>query len=532
MPKYDVDTIEEKYEEFLECKKSFFNGEYSDFKNCYLYSSSDSIIVKLRNKISKLYENIDIGYKTIDKVWKQYIQDIKNFDRAASGLGGSASSSQLQGCISKLNNIDLAYTKVGAGTVIKSLGSHANITSGFDEFFDNPAEFLLKHYIKTKCSIINTWMAIGFGALKFLESLFDAVIMLQTLKTIPFAISGAIIKGAVTGEFSWDLVKQAVKTHVNNGMRLASIDGVGMLKESVYSTKIGSFINDNSYKWCKEGGPIYKAGEAIGEVGGNILFGIATGGAGPAVRIITSATCGLTKFAQAGTKEYREKAYDSEGNFIGELDGKQLAALYARAGAKGAVEGTAWYFTYGNGLKTASASNLAPTGFMKNHAFIESVTKAGLQGAKTFAVDGIEATRYDKEFDLAQTTQNAAIASTVSLAFDGINNIDKIAGFANKFTTTGSKVNQTLTKINTGAPTIKKFIEKNTMNSKQPTNINTNQATDITSAISVDNIAPAKSNVFTAIDDTWNQVIKKDAGNKIAGTVVKKPVENILKEVA
>jgi hypothetical protein len=60
---YNVDKIEDLYKNFEKAKKDFINKEYDDFKSSYFYKSSDSVIVKLRNRIQTIYDNITYWYE-------------------------------------------------------------------------------------------------------------------------------------------------------------------------------------------------------------------------------------------------------------------------------------------------------------------------------------------------------------------------------------------------------------------------------------------------------------------------------------
>ena len=168
---YDVDKIEDLYQDFEKVKKNFINKEYDDFRTSYFFNCNDSVIVKLRNRIQNIYDNIKKGYDMIDKVWKEYVEDVGNFDKSIASSGNCGiHDGEVSSIVSKLCSIDL-YESAGAGTYLKSITASSHVSDSF--------VFKITNFLKrTAATIINTTIfAVTTGVLKLVESIVDCVIL-------------------------------------------------------------------------------------------------------------------------------------------------------------------------------------------------------------------------------------------------------------------------------------------------------------------------------------------------------------------
>ena len=52
MGTYNVNKIEDWYKDFTSVKNKFNNTYYSDYKNSYIRSCSDSVVIRMRNKLN------------------------------------------------------------------------------------------------------------------------------------------------------------------------------------------------------------------------------------------------------------------------------------------------------------------------------------------------------------------------------------------------------------------------------------------------------------------------------------------------
>ena len=105
---YDVDKIENLYQDFEKVKKNFINKEYDDFRTSYFFNCNDSVIVKLRNRIQNIYDNIKKGYDMIDKVWKEYVEDVGNFDKSIASSGNCGiHDGGVSSIVSRICSLDL-----------------------------------------------------------------------------------------------------------------------------------------------------------------------------------------------------------------------------------------------------------------------------------------------------------------------------------------------------------------------------------------------------------------------------------------
>jgi len=135
MPVYDVNNIEKWKNDFATCKGKFNNTYYSDFKSSYLFSSSDSIILNMKNSLSKRYEKINRIYNNITKVWNEYLLDLKNTDNVLAGTAsvGSVIQSSVKGVLNSMPKLE--EYNASLGTKILSIGADAGIVTllGFSQ---------------------------------------------------------------------------------------------------------------------------------------------------------------------------------------------------------------------------------------------------------------------------------------------------------------------------------------------------------------------------------------------------------------
>ena len=418
MPIYDVDKIENLYDDFSNCYKKFKTNEYDDFNKGYLFSTSEGIIKKLRNRISELYSNIYIGYKNIDKFWKEYLEDIKGFDNTVSGNGSTiVNDGSVKSLVSQLNGIDLDYDEFKLGRYAKSAYASSFASGLGSDLSDAIANVLLR----TGASILNIAISLVSGILKFGEAIVDAAV---TIVGLVVSLVIAIFPGITFNEV------------FNSVLKYVSFDSTEYLKDQLYSTTFGECLNDASWAWAKKDGLIYGVGEGIGYVTGVVVLTIATFGTGGALVGVTSSVqigsgivAGTAAFGKATQSGYNKKVNEVVKNAAKQgikldkdevlLTNKQIASVMANSTLQAGIEGVTFAATYGKGVKANGNIEKVATekiaGITK-----ESWVKAGIQASKEYAKDFSEAqfiTGWD-DFDLASTSKDAVLSAGVSVAYD------------------------------------------------------------------------------------------------------------------
>ncbi len=464
---YDVDKIEDLYKDFEKAKKDFINKEYDDFKSSYFYSCSDNVIVKLRNRIQTIYDNIQKGYDMIDKAWKEYIDDVGNYDKSiASGGNCGIHDGGVNSIVSQICSIDL-YETAGVSTSFKSIKASA-----------------LSIVSATGATVINLIFSILSGVAKFLEALFDGAVL----------IVGAIIGlGIVIGDGIASLIYKDqekfafTKKYFNGLLRFAGTDYMGTWKKKFYeSNRFGIWLDEHAADSFKSTGGGYSFGEAIGYVAGVVILTVATLGIGTAAtggaaatstaastatstatsfatrtvsifgkkivmsKFVTGTIAGIAATGKSEQKSYQAKVDDviKEAKSRGinldrdevylELSGKEMAQIYASASAQGVLEAWSFSATYGNGVKDwrmfSKATEKLAQKIGKDNAkkIVERTLKAGIAGGKEYAKAATQVIE-GKEVDWVEVTDDALKSATISLIYD-------TSGLGNKIMNKGVKL--------------------------------------------------------------------------------------------
>ena len=100
--KINVDLLKDYKSDFGNEKSNFNSSSYGIFSSGYISKCSDSYVIRMRDKLKKLYQNIEKSYKNIDFWWEEYNNDIENLEKALSNGGRSGAIR----CSSIRNSID------------------------------------------------------------------------------------------------------------------------------------------------------------------------------------------------------------------------------------------------------------------------------------------------------------------------------------------------------------------------------------------------------------------------------------------
>ena len=214
--------------------------------------------------------------------------------------------------------------------------------------------------VRTAASIVNFVISVVKGIAQLVGALIDGVVMIAGGVASIFTgiVDGCqAIYGAITGK-EWHSITKAMWT--KKIMPFVSTQYVNGVADSLYQTGFGKWLDNNAYGWFKSDGIACDIGSAVGYVAGIILLTIATAGIGTAATgaataaSSTSTAISTTLAAVAATGKSADKNFnaikDKNGSFEN-VTGTQITKAVAGSYANGAIEGVAWYFTYGSGAK-------------------------------------------------------------------------------------------------------------------------------------------------------------------------------------
>lgn len=553
---YDVDKIEDLYQEFEKVCKNFKNKEYDDFKTSYFYSCSDNVIKKLRNRIQGKYDNIQKGYDMIDKVWKEYIDDVGNFDKSvASGANCGIHDGGVSSIVSRICSIEL-YESASVSTSFKSIAASAKqILSA------------------TAATIVNVVFSILSGIGKFLESIVDgAVLVVGAVLGIIVAISDGITSLVSKDKNGFGITKE----YFNGLLRLTGKDHMGIWKEKFYtSTGFGIWLDEHAADSFKSTGSGYDFGEAVGYVAGVIILTVLTFGIGSAIsggasagstaatfaaktvtigakeiavsKIVTGTIAGVAAAGKSEQKSYQSrvkkevKAAEAKGIKLDEedvvlnLSGGDMARIYASSAVQGVVEGWSFAATYGNGVKDwrmyKKADDIAQyisrehkDKIVKN--VVEKPLKATIAAGKEVA-KGLAGEIDGQEVNWKDVRKNAATAAAISFIYDSTGLGSKITG---KASSVSSKIASKVDKDDVLEQVKNSYKEEM---SKQ--GIDTNAMKETLDSIDMDD--PLFDSTYKASKEiaakNWEKAHKYifDGAKKPVGTTVKKLMKDTVSEV-
>ncbi len=424
MPIYDVNKIEDSYNDFIKCKEQFKNKEYDDFNSSYFCNCGETVIVRLRNKIKNIYSNINTGYSNIDKFWNEYIDDIKTTENSLQNGTNTSKGSNVSSILSKLNGFELAYDSFSISDTIKAYAAKNNVISSVETFIDDPIEGTKNLIKRTSATCINTTAAFYFGAMGFAEKLVDGAYILDSMTNCRSMVY--VAKDVYTGITTGDWKFNNMTDYTNNILQKASVNYTEKLKDAVYSTKIGKYINDNSFEPFKRGNAAYSITEGLGELAGvTILNATGVGAVG------TGFIYGMKAFGDSVTKNYNKKAgvYDDKGKIVSynNLDAKTLSNITATGVLHGAIEGALVGVSRGGALEKLQKSSNRILNTIGNAAYNVNNLKYGQEITKGMMNTGVNFFKNT----VINTTTNAAMDFSKTMlkeAVQDISNLDNING--------------------------------------------------------------------------------------------------------
>lgn len=314
MAYYNVNKIENLYNDFSSIKRKFKNNYLNGYNSSYIKKGNNDVTNSINRVLESHYNKISRIYDRIDKYWSEFLNDVKNTDLCIAGQAGAGSvkASSVSSLLSSLPN--LQEYSADLGLRIKSISGDIGTAKvvewsedrDFLENLKNSADVFL-----STAAVIATSVKSGVAKLK--ESLLDGVLWLGT----------AAVTGVATlfGEEEWANKVQ------NTMMDVIDFDIVGKVNEALYeNTSIGRSINEKSIiKYDSEVAQhIQSASTKVYEFALATALTIVTGGA--ASPFVTPLVVGGTGFLIGAGDKAEENFSKEDRDFWGDSGEITLAA--------------------------------------------------------------------------------------------------------------------------------------------------------------------------------------------------------------
>jgi len=299
-----------------------------------------------------------------------------------------------------------------------------------------------KQILRVGATIVNVVVSLVEGLVSFVEAIGDFVLLVIGGVCSIFTAISDIITGCITGEWNWTATSAVWKKWI---MPWVGYDWTS----KAFEWQGKWVINDWTYKPFKRGETGAKITKGVGYVAGVVILTIVTFGAGGAAAgaasaagtgasaagatgatalttsIASATSLSTTAVIQIGSgvvagSASMAKNVQSGYNELSEEEKQSGAAIAKTLGnsvVQGTIEGTTFALTYGGGLKGDMLGKTVSS-YFKSHKGIEIATKAGIQATKAYVSDGAESLITGKEFNFAETTQDAFVNAAVSVVYD------------------------------------------------------------------------------------------------------------------
>lgn len=325
MAVYNVDKIDNWYNDFVSLKNKFNNTYYSEYKSSYIKSCSDSAVKRMCSSLNKHYSKIQRMYNNINTAWDSYLKDLKNTDiRLAGGKGGINASS----VSSKLAKLPiLKEYKRSLNIRIKSVSSVVGTAKGIGWSEDRTIDQNLD-YFKKRCSatICTAGSSLVEGVVKLAEDGVDLMVLAGAVKVSEYTrmidLTNYIV-ATVTG--NENLKTNYTKQMWEKTRSFVSTDYTGQIFDSFYgNTTFGNWMKDNAYGFDT----VREVGAEIGEVTGVVLLSVVTGGS-------AAVLYGSAKVAEHTEENWKDENTSTAAGLVkGTLQGIGDGAFFA-LGMKG-----------------------------------------------------------------------------------------------------------------------------------------------------------------------------------------------------
>lgn len=389
MGTYNVNKIEDWYKDFTSVKNKFNNTYYSDYKNSYIRSCSDSVVIRMRNKLNQHYAKIARINNRIDNTWNDFIQDLKAIDNRLAGGKGSANDSTIASKLSKLPTLKeyKADLKVRINSASAVVGTVDAIGWAEDRSVAENIDYVLD---RTEATITTFGVSVIEGVAIFVEGLIDLCSPIVTEGYCQFNLA-----------FNEDFTEETAEEARQNARDFVS-------KEHVKSWFDEGYENSPELKASREKAygfeTVRSIGNEVGEVVGAVTVSALTQGAvNPAV---------LYGASKAGN--HIEENFQDENN------------EYFESILKGSVEGVFDGLFFAAGMKGDAVMKSVASNTLKNGGK-QVLKKGAILFGKTF---------YEAECSVAQDFSSILIDAVFS--DDTIKNSN---GQTIKFDSFGDKLN-------------------------------------------------------------------------------------------
>ena len=237
---YNVNKIENWFDDFTSCKNKFVNTYFDDYQDSYIRTCGDDIVRKMKSQLDNHYNKIKRIYDRINSHWNNYLNDLKNIDNCIAGTArpSSVNASAASAKLSALPNLRVYESDLT--TKIESVSASIGTVSFLGWSEDKTLDENLKNSFEVLYStgaVVTT--SVVSGVFGLVEDLGDGILLLGT----------QVVTGAATwifGEEEWAVSAQ------NTMMDAISYDVVGEINKQFYENTTSNMLGAIKAKFLSE----------------------------------------------------------------------------------------------------------------------------------------------------------------------------------------------------------------------------------------------------------------------------------------
>ena len=327
MAYYNVNKIENLYNDFSSIKRKFKNNYLNGYNSSYIKKGNNDVTNSINRVLESHYNKISRIYDRIDKYWSEFLNDVKNTDLCIAGQAraGSVKASGVSSLLSSLPNLQEYSADLGLRIKSISGGIGTAKVVGWSE--DRTVEENLSSILESCAATISTaFVSLSEGLVKLCE---DAVDLLAITGAAISSIGTGIVdlSNMVSAKISGDesLKTDYTKQIWDETRSFVSTDYTESMFDKFYeNTSAGRWMKENAYAYDM----VRSIGAEVGEVVGVTLLSIVTGGSAAVIY-------GGAKVAEHTEENWQDENTSTFGGLLkGGLQGTADGLFFA-LGAKG-----------------------------------------------------------------------------------------------------------------------------------------------------------------------------------------------------
>lgn len=369
--------------------------------------SADSFKNKIDRDSATFSESMDILSQAYESSFYNIMQSMDNGDAelAAAILGEDYTPSS-----SAFERVQ--HTKeVVRDIKLKNRNIIVDVKDGIVDTFESFGE----GFVRTGATTVMLATSLWEGLENFAENIVDGLAFAGT------GIAGGCVDAfnGVRSLFDDDYTFESTTKKWMNEYTLPFIaeDFSKQAMDNIVGSEFYQNINDYAYSPFQRGGIAYKIGTGVGEVAGNVLLGIATGGGSKIVTTVAAGVSGMGKSSEKNTAKMME---ENGGNFTTE----ELLKLGGATVGNGLIDAGSWYLTFGGGSKDIlKGASIGGNSLYQEAAHFgkllntNSIAKEFIFAGKAYGGEGLSVL-IDGEYDWSSANEKFIADTFASVLYD------------------------------------------------------------------------------------------------------------------